>query len=147
MTTPEALDATGADSGSIGGALSGLRVLEVAGELGEYCGRLLAGLGADVVKVEPPEGAPSRAAGPFVDDEPHPDRSLAYWADNVGKRSVVVPAPGALATLVGRADVILHDLGPSAASEQGLDYEAVSADRPEVIVCAVTPLDWGDVVR
>ena len=47
-------------------------------------------LGADVVKVEPPGGAPSRHIGPFVDDEPDPDRSLAYWYYNGGKRSVVV---------------------------------------------------------
>ena len=43
-----------------------------------------------MVKLEPPDGAPSRHIGPFLDDEPGPDRSLAFWADNVGKCSVVV---------------------------------------------------------
>ena len=47
-------------------------------------------LGADVIKVEPPAGAPSRHTGPFIDDEHDPDRSLAYWYYNGGKRSVVV---------------------------------------------------------
>ena len=51
-------------------------------------------LGADVIKVEPPEGAPSRHSGPFVDDQPDPDRSLAYWYYNGGKRSVVVDLDG-----------------------------------------------------
>ncbi|MER3421450.1 MAG: CoA transferase, partial [Chloroflexota bacterium] len=47
------------------GALNGIRVVELAGPLGEWCGRLLAGMGADVIKVEPPGGAATRAIGPF----------------------------------------------------------------------------------
>ena len=57
-------------------------------------------LGAEVIKVEPPDGAPSRHVGPFVDDQPDPDRSLAYWYYNGGKRSVVVD----LESDDGRAD-------------------------------------------
>jgi crotonobetainyl-CoA:carnitine CoA-transferase CaiB-like acyl-CoA transferase len=61
------------------GMLAGLRVVEVADELGEYCGLLFAGLGADVIKIEPPEGTRTRKIGPFLDDEPHPERSIFFW--------------------------------------------------------------------
>ena len=69
--------------------LDGVRVIEVADEQAEYCGLLLAGLGADVIKVEPPGGSPTRAIGPFYEDSEDPERSLFFWQYNRGKRSVV----------------------------------------------------------
>ena len=69
-------------------ALDGLRVVELVDESAEYCGRLLTGLGADVIKVEPPDGVASRQVGPYVDDEPGDEHSLHFWHYNVGKRSV-----------------------------------------------------------
>ncbi|WP_432842239.1 CoA transferase [Dactylosporangium sp. CA-092794] len=72
------------------GFLGGLRVIEIGNELGEYCGKVLAGLGADVVRVEPPGGEVTRAYGPFHRDTAHPDRSLYFWHYNLGKRSVVL---------------------------------------------------------
>ena len=68
--------------------LSGLRVIEFADETAEYCGLLLAGLGAEVVKVEPEGGSPTRRIGPFYEDIPGPERSLYFWNYNRGKRSV-----------------------------------------------------------
>src|SRR5258708_28389466 len=83
----------GAMIGAAGpGMLAGLRVVEVADELGEYCGLLFAGLGADGIKVEPPEGSPTRKIGPFLDDEPHPDRSVFFWHYNRNKRAVALHA-------------------------------------------------------
>src|SRR5579862_7473237 len=70
--------------------LNGVRVLELADETGEYAGRVLAGLGADVVKVEPPEGETTRRIGPFRGDVPAPEESLHFWHYNLGKRSIVV---------------------------------------------------------
>lgn len=132
--------------------LDGARVLEVTDESAEYCGRLLAGLGADVVKVEPPDGAPSRRLEPFLDDEPGQERSLAFWADNVGKRSVVLPegaaGDSALAGLCDAADVLVHTLRPAAAERRGLDAEQLRARCPRLVVCAVTPFGssgpWAD---
>jgi hypothetical protein len=72
------------------GNLTGVRVVEIGNEQGEYCGLSLAGLGADVVKIEPKEGSSTRSIGPFVGDIPHPERSLFFWAYNRGKRSVVL---------------------------------------------------------
>ena len=57
------------------GALTGIRVIELADEQAEYCGLTLAGLGADVVKVEPPGGSPTRRIGPFYQDRDDPEGS------------------------------------------------------------------------
>ncbi len=72
------------------GPLAGVRVLEVGGEHGDYAGLLCAGLGASVVKVEPPEGSPGRHLGPFYGGVPDAERSLYFWGYNRGKRSVVL---------------------------------------------------------
>ena len=130
--------------------LDGVRVLELTDQTADYCGRLLAGLGADVVKAEPPGGSPARAIGPFLDDragDAH-DRSLAFWADNVGKRSVVVGDDAEIIELVAAADVFVHTMRPADAARRGFSYEALSARQPPLIVCAVTPFGqdgpWAD---
>src|SRR5580693_6099443 len=109
-----------------GGPLEGVRVIELADESAEYCGRLLAGLGADVVKAEPPEGSPSRSYGPFAGDEPGVDRSLAFWADNVGKRSVVVRSDEEILGLCSAADVVVHTLRAKESAARGLDFATLS---------------------
>lgn len=128
-------------------ALAGIRVLELTDESADYCGRILAGLGADVVKCEPAEGAPARHIGPFVDDEPHPDRSLAFWHDNVGKRSAVVD-DDTVRRLCASADVLVHTMREREARRRGLTYEQLRADNPALVVCAVTPFGpdgpWAD---
>src|SRR3954467_13361832 len=72
------------------GSLGGIRVIELADEQAEYCGLALAGLGADVIKVEPPGGNPTRRIGPFYEDKEDPERSLFFWQYNRGKRSIVL---------------------------------------------------------
>src|SRR5436190_19908610 len=94
------------------GALAGIRVIELADEQAEYCGLTLAGLGADVIKVEPPGGSPTRRIGPFYQDVVDPERSLFFWQYNRGKRSIVLELrrPGDQArfrSLVATADVLL----------------------------------------
>jgi crotonobetainyl-CoA:carnitine CoA-transferase CaiB-like acyl-CoA transferase len=129
--------------------LDGVRVLELVDDATEYCGRLLAGLGADVVKAEPPGGSASRHVGPFVDDLPGSDGSLSFWADNVGKRSVVVHDHDVHA-LVQAADVVVHSLRPAEAARQRLSYALLAAQVPSLVVCAVTPFGqdgpWADYV-
>ena len=70
--------------------LDGLRVLDLADARGYLCGRTLADLGADVVKVEPPGGDAGRWEPPFADDRPDNQRSLAWLAGNANKRSIVL---------------------------------------------------------
>src|SRR2546422_4065711 len=72
------------------GALTGIRVIELADEQAEYCGLTLAGLGADVVKVEPPGGSPTRRIGPFYQDREDPQRSPFFWPYNRRERSIVL---------------------------------------------------------
>src|ERR1700679_703176 len=72
------------------GMLAGVSVIEVADERAEYAGLLLAGLGAEVIKIEPQEGNATRRIGPFLEDEPGLERSLFFWNYNRGKQSVVL---------------------------------------------------------
>src|SRR4051794_25977623 len=116
------------------GALDGLRVVEIVDEPVEYCGRLLAGLGADVIKLEPADGASSRQVGPFVDGrEGDGDASLHFWHFNVGKRSVVAADDHAVRQVCASADVVIHTLGTTAAQARGLDHESLTAARPGTI--------------
>src|SRR5712691_3195690 len=97
----------------LGGPLTGIRVVELADEQAEYCGLTLAGLGADVVKLEPPGGSPTRRIGPFYQDMVNPERSLFFWQYNRGKRSIVLDLRQAadrdrFSSLVATADVLLE---------------------------------------
>src|ERR1700752_5162273 len=94
------------------GFLSHVKVLELGDEKGEFCGKLFAGAGADVIKVEPPGGSSSRAIGPFYKDTPDPDRSLYFWNYNLAKRGVTldIGAPDGTAVLrklLGNATVLV----------------------------------------
>jgi crotonobetainyl-CoA:carnitine CoA-transferase CaiB-like acyl-CoA transferase len=124
--------------------LEGLRVIELASDRAAYAGKLLGDLGADVVVVEPPGGHTSRWYGPFVDDEPHPERSLWWWYYNTSKRSVVLDLHGdegarAFALLVAEADVVLEAEPPDHLDSIGLDHRHFRAERPELIWVSVTP--------
>src|SRR5207249_5025677 len=72
------------------GALAGVRVLDLADHQGAFAGKLLAGLGADVVLVEPPEGSPLRSIPPFWQGVEDPERSLFFWFYNAGKRGITL---------------------------------------------------------
>src|ERR1700694_4930980 len=94
------------DGNSTALLLAGLKVVELAGDpAGEMVGKLLAEMGADVVKVEPPGGSPTRAIGPFAHDRVDVDHSLTFWYYNNNKRSVVLDyaTPDGRAELVGLA--------------------------------------------
>ena len=89
--------------------LDGVRVIEIGDEVSAYAGKLLAGLGADVIKVEPPEGCSTRGIGPFYEDEPGLERSLFWWHYSIGKRSITLEPTteegrSALLDLLGTAD-------------------------------------------
>ncbi|MGH7857883.1 MAG: CaiB/BaiF CoA transferase family protein [Candidatus Binatia bacterium] len=134
------------------GALEGLRVIELADEKGEYCGRLLAGMGADVVKVEPPGGAPTRRFPPFAGDDPDPEKSLHFWHYNVGKRSVTLDLESAggrelFARLCERADVLVETLSPGALDALGLGYESLAARNPRLVVASITPFGQSGPLR
>lgn len=126
--------------------LAGIRVLEI-GEMvaAPYATRLLADLGADVVKVEPPGGEAARRRGPFPPDlDEHPDASGLYLALNTNKRSVVVdPADraslGRLAPLLDQADIVVTNLRPHQLAAYGIDLADLHERRPELVIGAMTP--------
>ena len=135
------------------GFLGGIRVLEIGDELGEYCGKVLAGLGADVVRVEPPGGEATRRFGPFYHDEPDPDRSLYFWHYNLGKRSVVLDLDAAegrqaFARLARTADVVVDTRPRGYLAGRGIGYDNVSVDNPGLIWARITPFGdtgpWAD---
>jgi benzylsuccinate CoA-transferase BbsE subunit len=126
------------------GPLAGLRVLELADEKGQFCGKLMGDLGADVVKIEPPGGEAARRVGPFLDDIPHPDRSLSFWHYNTSKRGITLDLETAdgrqlFRRLAMKADVVLETFKPGHLAALGVEYEALAKDHPGLILCAVTP--------
>src|SRR5688572_23953084 len=125
------------------GALTGLRVIELADEQAEYCGLTLAGLGAEVVKVEPPGGSPTRRIGPFYQDVEDPERSLFFWQYNRGKRSVVLDLHRGddrerLRALVATADVLLESTPRGQLEGFGLGTDALMRQHPSLIVARVS---------
>ena len=126
------------------GPLSGLRVLELADEVGQFCGKLMADLGADVIKVEPPGGATTRRVGPFLDDLPHRDHSISFWHYNTSKRGITLDLESEegraiLRRLVGAADVVLETFPPGHLESHGLGYDALKELNPGLIMCSLTP--------
>ena len=127
-------------------ALPGLRVLELGGMVAvPFCGKLLASLGSDVVKIEPPKsGDPSRRRGPFPGDSPHPERSGMFLYLNTGKRGVTLDVDDAqgremLRQLAAGVDVIIHDSPPALAAARGLEQETLVEINPHLIVASITP--------
>jgi benzylsuccinate CoA-transferase BbsE subunit len=126
------------------GPLTGLRILELADEKGQFCGKLMGDLGADVVKIEPPGGEPTRRVGPFLDNIPHPERSLSFWHYNTSKRGITLNLETAdgrqlFRGLAASADVILETFPPGYLASLGLGYESLGTQNPGLIMCALTP--------
>ena len=125
------------------GPLEGFRVVEIGeGVAGPYCGKLFAGLGASVVKVEPPTGDRTRREGPFPGDRPHPERSGLFLHLNTGKESVVagaVPLASAVARLVTNADVLVSALAPAPLRAAGIDFAELLRANPRLVVVSITP--------
>jgi crotonobetainyl-CoA:carnitine CoA-transferase CaiB-like acyl-CoA transferase len=137
-------DAPGADAESLPGPLAGLRILELADEKGQFCGKLLGDLGADVVKIEPPGGERNRYVGPFLDDIPHPERSLSFWYYNTSKRGITLNLETAdgrqlFGRLAATSDVILETFRAGFLASLGLGYESLRKQNPRLIMCALTP--------
>jgi len=128
-------------------------VLEVADELGEYCGKVLAGLGADVVKVEPVGGEVTRTYGPFLDDEPGVDRSLYFWHYNFGKRAIelnldTVEGQERFRELAAHADVVIDTRARGWMDARGIGANTLRGENPGLVYARISPFGdtgpWAD---
>ena len=133
--------------------LDGVRVIEIGDEISAYAGKLLAGLGADVIKIEPPEGCPTRNIGPFYQDEPGPERSLFWWHYSIGKRSVKLDLESeegrtTLLQLLATADLFLDARPRTGFSQFGPNEDAVRAANQDVVIARMSPFGdsgpWAD---
>ena len=124
--------------------LAPYRVLDLTTHRGHFAGRLLADLGADVIKVEPPNGDPARRRGPFVDDIPGPERSLRWFAWNTNKRGVTInladpEGQDQFLQLAQSADIVLESFDPGHLDDLGLGYDALSKANPGLILVSISP--------
>ena len=129
--------------------LAGLKVVELARVLaGPFCGQILADLGADVIKVESPEGDGTRLWGPpwveRTDAEGRVHREAAYYhACNRGKRSIIADFGAAddlarVKALIADADVVIENFKTGSLAKFGLDYASCAATNPALVYCSIT---------
>ena len=132
------------------GILDGIRVLELGGGVAApFCAKLLADYGADVVKIEAAAagdsagGDAARNAGPFVGDDPHPDKSIPFLYLNTNKRGVTLnigsdAGRSLLHRLLAGADVLVENYAPAEKRALGLDTDGLSEIYPGLVVTSIT---------
>ena len=125
------------------GSLGNIRVLDLTGPGGVYCTKLLADLGADVIKIEQPGGDPMRQIGHFYHNEIHPEKSLYFWHFNTNKKSVTlnintIDGRELLKKLVKTADIIVETFQPGYLGSLGLAYEDLKKINPGIILVSIS---------
>lgn len=125
-------------------ALEGVSVLDLTHCIaGPYCTRLLAGFGADVLKVEPPGGERGRRMAPFFRDEPGPDTSLPFAYLNSGKRSLTLNLKSEegrdiLRSLLSETDMLVENFTPRVMPSLGLDYPTLKETAPHLVMVSIS---------
>ena len=126
-------------------ALDGVRVVDLSqGIAGPYATRLMADLGAEVIKVEPPGGDYTRRLGPFPGDVPDGEKSGLFIHLNGNKKSVVLDiasddGKATLRKLLATADALVESETPGRMADLGLSYDDFKAEFPKLVYCSVTP--------
>lgn len=125
-------------------ALEGLRVLDLANEFAVYCGKLLVGMGAYVIKVERPGGDNTRNIGPFFQDDPHPEKSLYFAYQNTGKKSITLnletkDGQDIFKRLIESSDVVVETFPVGHIEKLGLGYPALKELNPGLVMTSITP--------
>ena len=123
--------------------LEGVKVVEL-GQLvsASYAGKIMADLGADVVKVEEPGGDLARQRGPFPGGVADPEKSGLFLALNTNKRGITLDFArdrDRLAQLVAWADIVVHNYPAAQMAERGIDYDAFRRINPRLVLCSITP--------
>lgn len=126
------------------GLFSDVRILELAGEVGGYTGKLFADLGADVIHIESPGGDPTRRSRPFYKDVPSNEGSLHYQFFNTNKRGMALDITTGegkeiFLELVKTADILIENEKPGYLDSLGLGYSQLSAVNPGLVHVSITP--------
>lgn len=124
--------------------LSPYRVLDLTTERGLLCGQILADLGADVIKVEPPGGSSARKLGPFYQDQEEAENSLYWWAYNRNKRAITLDITKTegqeiLRRLAKSAHFLVESENPGSLAKYGLSYNDLAQENPGLIYVSITP--------
>jgi crotonobetainyl-CoA:carnitine CoA-transferase CaiB-like acyl-CoA transferase len=124
--------------------LDSLRVLDLTDHNGFFCAKILADLGADVIKIEKPGGDPARHLGPFYGNAPDPEKNLHWFAYNLNKRSITLDIETAggktlFKRLVQRSHFVIESYPAGYLDDIGLGYTALSAINPRIVVTSITP--------
>jgi benzylsuccinate CoA-transferase BbsE subunit len=125
------------------GLLHQVRILDLADEKASYCSKLLADLGASVIKIERPGGDPSRQLGPFFRDSFSPEASLFFWHSNSNKQGITLDiekeeGKELFFRLLKTADVVVESFAPGLLRQLGLGFDVLSARNPALILASVT---------
>lgn len=126
------------------GLLAGCRVLDLTTEIGQFAGKVLGDFGADVIKIERPGGDRARNIGPFYGNEPHPEKSLFWFALNTSKRGITLdiehPEGRELfKRLVKTADIVIESFEPGYMAGLGLGYADLVAIKLDIVLTSITP--------
>ncbi len=128
------------------GFLDDVTVLELGENVSaSACTRLMAGLGAKVIKIERPAGGdPARRMGPFPGDEPHPEKSGLFLYLNMGKKGITLDVESRegqqiFRKLAARADILVEDLGPGKLDAVGLGHEDLEKVAPRLVFTTISP--------
>jgi benzylsuccinate CoA-transferase BbsE subunit len=124
--------------------LKGYRALDLTEGGCQICGKVLGDMGADVIKIEPPGGSPSRKTGPFYKDDPDPQKSLFWMAYNTSKRGVTlnIEKPQGMALfkrLLKTSDIVVENFRPGYMESLGLGYSELDKIKPGIIMTSITP--------
>lgn len=120
------------------------RALDLTDEKGSFCGKILADLGCDVIKIEPPGGDMSRSIGPFYRDIPDPEKSLYWFGFNTSKRGITLnlkikDGGEIFKRLVKTADFVMESFAPGYLDSIELGYQILSTINPKIIMTSITP--------
>jgi CoA:oxalate CoA-transferase len=142
--------------------LSNVTVIELSEHISaSACAKTMAALGARVIKIETPgSGDPARRMGPFPGDDPHPEKSGLFLYLNMGKEDITLDlhtkeGQKIFRSLIGKADILVEDLGPGMMDSMGLGYEELGKIAPHLIYTSITPFGekgpnvnyaWDDIV-
>lgn len=123
--------------------LSPYTVLDLTDHRGELTAMMLGDMGADVIKVEPPDGSPSRRLPPFLENAPKPEQSLNFFSYNRNKRGITLdlqaePGRRALLTLVDKADFFIESAEPGEMASLGLGFDELRKRNPRLVYVAIT---------